>query len=141
MLEAQSALDLALWAYVIMPEHVHILLRPKRPDCRVRDILTTLKEPVSRNAKCWLTETNNSRWIEKLTVGHPSRERFRFWQPGGGYDQNIFKEKTVWTVMEYIHANPVRRGLVTTPTEWAWSSARFWEGCKDVPVRMDRLDE
>jgi len=31
-------------------------------------------------------------------------------------------------VIDYIHANPVRRGLVAMATDWTWSSARFWEG-------------
>ena len=68
---------------------------------------------------------------------YPSRRVFRFWQPGGGFDHNVFREKTLPAIIEYIHANPVRRGLVAQPTDWAWSSARFWEGSADVPLRMD----
>ncbi|MCC6359749.1 MAG: hypothetical protein IT450_13470 [Phycisphaerales bacterium] len=40
-------------------------------------------------------------------------------------------------ILEYIHANPVRRELCATPTDWEWSSARFWEGRRDVPLAMD----
>ncbi|MBU0717323.1 MAG: hypothetical protein KJ749_03665 [Planctomycetes bacterium] len=56
---------------------------------------------------------------------------------GGGFDRNIFREKTVPAVIDYIHANPVRRELVQQPTDWPWSSARFWEGWPGVPIRMD----
>ncbi|MFH1108505.1 MAG: hypothetical protein V1790_04805 [Planctomycetota bacterium] len=70
-------------------------------------------------------------------VQYPSREVLRFWQPGGGFDHNIFREKTVPTVMEHIHANPVRRGLVKESTDWEWSSVRFWDRWSNIPIRMD----
>lgn len=31
--------------------------------------------------------------------------------------------KTIWNTIEYMHANPVRRGLCLRPTDWLWSSA------------------
>jgi hypothetical protein len=37
-------------------------------------------------------------------------------------------ERPAAAVIDFIHANPVRRGLVEQPTDWEWSSARFWEG-------------
>ncbi len=46
-------------------------------------------------------------------------------------------ERPVPAVIDYIHANPVRRGLVEGPTDWEWSSARFWEAWPNVPIRMD----
>ena len=75
--------------------------------------------------------------LTRLSVEYPSRRVFRFWQPGGGFDPNAFREKTVPAVIDYIHANPVRRGLVAQPTDWEWSSARFWETWSNVPLRMD----
>ena len=80
-------------------------------------------------------------WSCTLSVEYPSRRVFRFWQPGGGFDRNIFRERAVPAVIDYIHANPVRRGLVAQPTDWEWSSARFWQGWLDVPLRMDHPDD
>ena len=128
---------MALWAYVIMPEHVHVLLHPRSKQHDMRRILALLKQPVSRAAREWLEENRESEWLEKLTVVYPSRQVFRFWQPGGGFDHNLFKQKTVATIVDYIHANPVRRQLADEPTQWQWSSARFWAGSTDVPLRMD----
>ena len=133
--------NVALWAYVIMPEHVHVLLHPRRPDYAMRRILGCLKFPVARAAKDHLVQTNQTAWLERLTAGDRRRRTFRFWQPGGGYDHNVFKEKTLAAVVEYIHENPVRRDLAATPTDWEWSSARFWEGRRDVPLTMDHPDE
>jgi hypothetical protein len=42
-------------------------------------------------------------------------------------------------MIEYIHNNPVRRGLVERATDWVWSSARFYAGETAVPIRMDAL--
>ena len=134
----RRAWDVALWAYVIMPEHIHVVIYPRATGYEMRRILVALKRPVADAAREYLIRTGQTRWLDRLTVRYPSRTVFRFWQPGGGYDHNIFREKTVSTVVDYVHANPVRRGLATTPTDWAWSSARFWEGWADVPLVMDQ---
>ena len=130
-------LDVALYAYVIMPEHVHVLLCPHRADAEMRRILVALKRPVSDAARGYLERTEDDKWLDRLSVEYPSRRVFRFWQPGGGFDRNIFREKNVPAVIQHIHANPVRRELVEQPTDWPWSSARFWDGRRDVPLTMD----
>jgi putative transposase len=140
MERARERLDLALWAYVVMPEHVHLLMRPRGASYEMRAILAALKRPVAAAAKTFLQRSGESTWMERLTVRYPTRSVFRFWQPGGGFDHNIFREKTVLSVIQYIHANPVRRGLVADPLDWEWSSARFWEGRRDVALGMDDPD-
>lgn len=44
-------------------------------------------------------------------------------------------------MIDYIHNNPVRRGLVEMPTDWLRSSARFYAGRLDVPIRMNALPQ
>lgn len=122
-----------------MPEHVHVLLCPRLPDYEMRRILVALKRPVSDAAKAHLEQTGNQQWLDRLTVVSPTRRKFRFWQAGGGYDRNVMYDKSLEKMVEYIHANPVRRRLVDHPTDWSWSSARFWEGSSDVPIQMDEL--
>jgi hypothetical protein len=68
----------------------------------------------------------------------PGEEEFRFWQAGGGYDRNIEKHATLFQMIEYIHLNPVRRGLVKAATDWPWSSASWYEGKKCV-IPMDTI--
>jgi putative transposase len=93
---------------------------------------------VADAAREYLVQTGQTGWLNHLTVKYLSRMVFRFWQPGGGFDHNIFREKTVPAVVDYIHANPVRRGLVNDPLDWPWSSARFWDGREDALLRMDQ---
>lgn len=137
MEEMRRKLDVGVWAYVVMPEHVHVLFYPRTSTYEMRRILVALKRPVSDAARKHLEDTSAIRWLKRLTVRYPSRTVFRFWQPGGGFDRNIFKEKSVPSVIEYMHDNPVRRGLVSDPLAWRWSSAQFWAGRSDVPIRMD----
>jgi putative transposase len=126
-----------IYGYVIMPEHVHLLVRPREEIYKMERFLADIKRSVSWNAKNFLIESGNEEWMNRLTVVEGSKKVFRFWQAGGGFDKNILYEKSLWPVVEYIHGNPVRRELVDIPTEWIWSSARFWDGEVDVPLRMD----
>lgn len=127
-----------IWAYVIMPEHIHALWWSPNPEYKMSHFLAAFKRPVSANAKRHLQDTGRQDWIDKLTVQHGDRTVFQFWQPGGGYDENLWNERPVEAVMDYIHANPVRRGLVDRPTDWKWSSARWFAGLRDVPIELDR---
>ena len=63
---------------------------------------------------------------------------YRFWQAGGGYDRNVVEQDTLRTMIDYIHSNPVRRGLVDRPEDWTWSSARWYAGLHPVVLEMDR---
>ena len=67
--------------------------------------------------------------------GHTS---YRFWQRGGGYDRNIWTAEEIREKMGYIHANPVRRGLLERPGDWPWSSWQAWTTEGDTPVPLDR---
>ena len=61
-----------------------------------------------------------------------------FWQPGGGYDRNVDDINTLRAMIDYFHANAVRRGLVKRPEEWEWSSAGWYAGMQPVRIEMDR---
>jgi putative transposase len=76
--EMRRKLDVALWAYVIMPEHVHVLLYPRQADYEMRLILVALKRPVADAAKRHLEQTGNTAWLNRLRVQYPPREVFRF---------------------------------------------------------------
>jgi putative transposase len=135
--EARRRFGFQLWAYVIMPEHVHLLVYPGEVPERMADFLRALKEPVGRKAITYL-ESHAPQWLERLTVREGTRIRRRFWQPGGGYDRNITSIAALRAMIDYIHANPVRRGLVARPEDWEWSSARWYAGWRPVRLEMDQ---
>jgi putative transposase len=133
---ARQKWEFDLWAYVIMPEHVHVLLYPRRSDYDIANIRKTIKQIVSRLAIRFLKQ-NASIWLTKLQVHEAGRTFHRFWQPGGGYDRNIRTAKVAWSAVHYIHNNPVRRELAASPADWVYSSARWYEGLDGVILPMD----
>ena len=72
-----------------------------------------------------------------MTCGKPDgRHSLRFWQRGGGYDRNLWSAREIRRKIDYIHANPVRHGLVARPEDRPWSSWRAWRAGTDEPVPM-----
>jgi putative transposase len=129
-----------LIAYVIMPEHAHLLTLPEAWEYETSRFLKSVKKGVSQRAMSLLRKEERSDWLERLTHRYPGgKVERRFWQPGGGYDRNIVTQKALLSSIRYIHANPVRRGLVQNPLDWEWSSARWWEGDRDVKLAMDAI--
>ena len=111
--QARERLNLSLWAYVIMPEHVHVLVWPRESVYEVRLIRTALKVPVQRKALAFL-RCQAPDFLERLRDEQPNGDvHYRFWQRGGGYDRNITEPATLRSVIDYIHNNPVRRGLAS----------------------------
>jgi putative transposase len=136
---ARQRCELAIWAYVIMREHVYVIACPRQSVYEMRLIRTALKVSVQRKALAFLRREQPS-YLARLRDEQPNGEvHYRFWQRGGGYDRNITDPKTLWTMIEYLHHNPVRRGLVRVATDWMWSSARFYAGHREVPIAMDPL--
>jgi len=126
-----------LWGWVMMPEHVHLLIWPREPDYRIRSILADIKRPVGQEAIPWL-EANHPEFLARLTIHHRNRTYRRFWQAGPGQDRNVFDPNAAYQILEYIHKNPVRRGLVGLPEQWPWSSAADWAGKTNVPLKVDK---
>ena len=137
--EARQLEQFDLWAYVLMPEHVHLLIMPRHETYEIASILRRIKEPVARRVLAVWKHTEPallSRTVDS-TRGPVDR---RFWQPGGGFDRNILSLDAIGKTIEYIEWNPIRRELAATPEEWKWSSARARAGVMDVPLAIDPVE-
>jgi hypothetical protein len=62
---------------------------------------------------------------------------FGFGQRGGGYDRNIYSLEETREKIEYLHNNPVARGLCDLPQTWKWSSAKEYLGVGVGPVTVE----
>jgi len=114
-----------LWAWVIMPEHMHLLLQPAE-SVRVASILQSIKQPVARRVVRW-ARTQRHPILNSMRAASPHGSvSHRLWQPGGGYDRNMRSVREAHEKIGYIHANPVRRELVAHPRDWPWSSWPAW---------------
>lgn len=123
-----------LWADVFMPDHVHLIVCPRRRLYDIGSFRKDIKEPVSRAAMRFL-KSNAPDWLERLAVTRGDRVEHHFWQVGPGYDRNILRGQSLLKMMHYVHANPVRKRFVERAEEWTWSSAGWWAGCpqNDLP--------
>jgi REP element-mobilizing transposase RayT len=91
-----------LHAYVIMPNHVHILLEPRLPLAKITGVI---KGVAARDGNA--------------TLGRSGKP---FWQDES-FDHWIRNSAEFARVCYYIEWNPVRAGLVAQPQDWKWSSA------------------
>ena len=97
-----------VYGFVIMPEHVHLLVsEPERQT--LADAMHYLKLS----------------FVKKLRNRFAIIQQGPFWQ-ARGYDRNIRNAKEFDVKLDYIHNNPVKRGLVKRPEDWTWSSYRHY---------------
>jgi putative transposase len=67
-----------------------------------------------------------------------SDSRYRVWQRRF-YPFNVYSEKKRLEKLDYMHNNPVQRGLVSSADQWPWSSFRFYYLNDSSVLSMDRL--
>lgn len=109
---AADAMDglVALHAWVIMANHLHLLVTDERMQLSVW--VRRLKQATA----CRL----RSECRESLPL---SARHGPFWLKGGGHDRTIWSWQEYWAKVRYIHLNPVRAGLCRRAEDWEWSSA------------------
>jgi putative transposase len=122
---ARERHDFALWGYVFMSDHVHLIIFPRGEQHEISRILEAIKRPVGVQAIRYLQATS-SPWLNRLTRRCGQRTERLFWQSGGGYDRNITSPRTLLRMLDYLHENPVRKELVARAQDWLWSSARHY---------------
>jgi putative transposase len=122
-----------LLGYVVMPEHVHLLIS----EPLVGTPSTALHQLKFRVAKQLLPPKKRGRngQIDLPSAKGPERPR-SFWQ-ARFYDFNVYSEGKRKEKLNYMHANPVKRGLVENPKDWAWSSRSFYFGKGEPLIRID----
>jgi putative transposase len=91
-----------LYSFVVMSNHVHVLVRPRVPLAR---IMKSIKGFTAREANKLLSRTGESFWQD---------ESFDHW---------VRNEDEFYRIVRYIENNPVKAGLVARPEDWPWSSA------------------
>ena len=106
----------ALIGYVLMPEHVHLLMSEPLQGNPSR-VLQALKQRVSRSLR-----RRKLGSPKQLPLSFAEKEDSpAFWQRRF-YDFNVWSEKKVKEKLQYMHRNPVARKLAAHPKDWPWSS-------------------
>jgi putative transposase len=112
--ETRSQRGLAIVAYVLMPEHIHLLTN-EPPNGILATWLQIFKQRTSRQLKS------------------PGQQ---FWQRRY-YDFNVGSIEKYIEKIQYIHRNPVTRGLVSNPEDYSWSSFNHYAAGEPGPVEIE----
>lgn len=113
----------SLVGYVVMPEHIHILISEPRIGTP-GTVMQVFKQRVSRALRTKARPRNADQLI--LWNSAPREVPKHFWQRRF-YDFNVRTAKKRIEKLNYMHLNPVKRGLVADPKLWPWSSYRFYQ--------------
>jgi putative transposase len=137
--EARASANLLLFAYVVMPDHLHALIGSQRKPSEVlryvngisgHRVISSLKEGGYESSLAKLQHSSG-----------PRKHKYSLWDHHPNVKlittENAFMEK-----VNYIHQNPVRAGLVERAEDYRWSSIRCWQRrpLEDEPLIMD-LDQ
>ena len=144
-----------LIGYVIMPNHVHLLIQLSE---KQNDISGVMRDFKSHTAKEILSYFKTGRrkpslspysaasegsplpgdykWKDKGKVHTPRKHKI--WMKDF-YDFNIYSEKKLKQKLDYIHFNPVRANLCKESSEWKWSSYRNYYLNDDSVIEVNKL--
>lgn len=134
--EASKNHGIMIFAYVIMPDHAHLLVYSER---KMEDVLRLLNGISARRVIQYLKDNNFESSLSKLRgMTRERNHKHSVWQHHPD-SLEIFGEDTFRQKVDYIHMNPVRAGLVHHPSDYRFSSARLWYGkaLTDEPLSTD----
>ena len=117
--------------FVVMPNHVHAIVWFPADD-QITEFVKEWKKRSSVQIKR-LLRTSIAAYGRAIDPDEP------VWQ-AGFYDSNIYSSKKLRQKLEYMHNNPVAKGLVARATDWPWSSARHYADRRSVGVPICWLD-
>jgi len=100
--DARVKWNFALWAYVFMPEHVHLVVYPRGSKYDMVDIRDAIKAPVGTRGIKYIQQ-EAPHWLSRITRKRGRKTERLFWQSGGGYDRTTIESATLMAMIEYIH--------------------------------------
>ena len=130
--EVRNRYVFSLVGYVVMPEHVHLLIgEPAKGTPST--VVQVLKQRVSRRLR---RKRRAATAQLSLTFARGEGALPRFWQRRF-YDFNVWSLKKRVEKLHYMHMNPLKRKLVDHPKDWPWSSFSFYTNPKLGLIRVD----
>jgi len=130
----QQNKGLDIYAWVLMSNHLHMITGTKDSAVSIGDIIrdfckftsksvvNAISENPKESRREWMLDRFRFRGAKDSKISN-----FRFWQEGT-YMETISTRQFYRQKLEYIHMNPVRRGVVDRPESYLYSSARDYQG-------------
>lgn len=134
--EARKSSEIFIFAYIIMPDHFHIITDSK---LKPSEILRYLNGVMARRVIDYLKENNFTSSLEKLKHFEQKRGyKYSLWEHHSD-TFTITSESMFMQKVNYIHLNPIRAELVKNMDEYLYSSVRIWKRkpLENEPLEMD----
>lgn len=134
--EAKKSGGFSIFAYVIMPDHLHTIAGSER---KASEVLRFINGIISRRIIDYLKTNNFQISLDKLRIADKKREyRYSLWE----HHNNAFlitSEPMLMEKVNYLHLNPVKAEFVEKAEDYSHSSARIWRRCpkENEPLEVD----
>ena len=132
----QSKYEIEIFAYVIMPDHFHMVCKSEQ----LRKAIQSLKSYTAKEIIDILRSDINFEILDELRNAkkkYKAESDFQVWQEGY-HPQEIINNRMLKQKIEYIHYNPVRKGLVSRPEDWEYSSAGYYTNGTECDLKITR---
>jgi putative transposase len=134
--EVRDRYGFALLGYVVMPNHIHLLISEPAKGTP-SSVMQVLKKRVSRRLR-----RKPRKKVSPQQLRLPFRDAHdllpQFWQPRF-HDFNVWSQTKFVEKLQYMHMNPLKRKLVAHPRDWPWSSFSFYAKKEAGLVRIDPI--
>ncbi|MEN8247766.1 MAG: transposase [Bacteroidota bacterium] len=120
----QQNKGLEVYAWVIMPNHIHMVIG-RNGKLTLSQIIQDFKRHTSSKIRKYLQNDSGSIMYQILVMqglGNTRNTDFQLWQQHS-HPVEVSSDKMFDQRVDYIHMNPVKAGLVEFPVDWKWSSA------------------
>ena len=132
----QEHKGLQIYAWVILDNHFHAIIAGP-------ELSRTVAAIKRHTAKRLLTQvqTEGREWLLNqwtyYRAKHKTESEHQIWQEGF-HPQELSSDETMLQKLDYVHHNPVARGMVSVPEHWRYSSAHEWLPGSRPVLRCDR---
>jgi putative transposase len=134
--EARRSAGFMIFAYVIMPDHTHVITDSSR---EMKDILRFLNGISAKRVIDYLKAYGYESSLLKLRIQERENKHTHSVYEHHPNGIRLAGESSLFQKIKYIHLNPLRANLVDHPDEYRYSSARLWHGRSrdDEPLITD----
>lgn len=133
LVEVRKKYGIELVGFVVMPEHIHLLIWESKLGMP-STVVHSLKLRVSKRMRRGIQRKSSRQRLLPFRGGEVVLPQF--WQKRF-YDFNVYSAAKRKEKLEYMHRNPVTRGLVKDPKDWVWSSYASYSRRGSVLVEID----
>ena len=125
-------------AYVIMPEHYHVVIEFRQPD-DLHGWLHDVQLHTANQIAKWLKKTAPAEELAVYAEHANGKAKLAIWKEQARA-VGIVSEAVLRTKIEYVHKNPVSRKLVDEPSQYLWSSWRNYYIEDESVLRIDKAE-